>query len=236
MQAPTIAPPPPPSLPVLPQAADLGALQAQVGELNVQLAGLKAQWDGLRTQLDNMLRNNPARPGVQQQWADIGIQMAKVKGDIAVANARIAQLQGRPVGVPEIVVPPPFGPRTNQNQALPIFAVLAVILAVPISFAWARRILRGAPKPAAMPSDLTMRLERMEQAIDTVAIEVERISEGQRFVTRIMAERPSSNAQPAGATADDPSQAKPLALGAGPMEPIVVSDRERVRQRVITPH
>jgi hypothetical protein len=81
-----------------------------------------------------------------------------------------------------------------------------------------------------------MRLERMEQAIDTVAIEVERISEGQRFVTRIMAERPSSNAQPASVTADDPSQAKPLALGAGPMEPIVVSERERVRQRVITPH
>jgi len=233
MQAPTIAPPPPPSLPVLPQA-DLGALRAQVGELNIQLAGLQAQWRGLRRQLDNMLQNNPARPGVQQQWADVGVQSAKVQGDIATLNARIAQLQGRPVGGPEIVIPPPF--RGTQNQFVPAISIVAVVLAVPISFAWARRILRGAPKPAPVPSDLTMRLERMEQAIDTVAIEVERISEGQRFVTRIMTERPSSNAQPAGATADDPSQAKPLALGAGPMEPIVVSDRERVRQRVITPH
>jgi hypothetical protein len=234
VQVPT-TPPPPPPFSVLPQATDLGALQAQLANLNVQLAGLKAQWDGLRNQLDNMLQNNPARPGVQQQWADVGIQKAKVQGDIAMLNVRIAQLQGRS-GVPEIVVPPPFGPRNNRNQAMPIFAVLAVILAVPISFAWARRILRGTPRAAPVPSDVTLRLDRIEQAIDTVAIEVERISEGQRFVTRIMAERPSSNAQTAAATADDPSQAKPLALGAGPMEPVVVSERERVRQRVITPH
>jgi len=232
-QVPT-TPPPPPPISVLPQA-DLGALQAQVAELNVQYAGLKAQWDGLKNQLDNMLRTNPARPGVAQQWSDVGVQMAKVKGDIAMVNARIAQLQGRPVGTPEIVVPPPFRNNTN-NQTVPVVGIVAVIFAVPISIAWARRIVRGAPKAAPVPSDLTMRLERMEQAIDTVAIEVERISEGQRFVTRIMAERPSSNAQSAGATADDPAQAKPLALGAGPMEPIVVSDRERVRQRVITPH
>jgi len=233
-QVPTPPTPPPPPIPIPVQAADLGALQAQVAELNVQYAGLRAQWDGLRNQLDNMLRNNPARPGVQQQWADVGIQMAKVKGDIAVANARISQLRGRPVGVPEIVINPPF--RGNQNQAIPAVTIVAVILAVPISIAWAKRILRGSPKPAGLPSDVTMRLERMEQAIDTVAIEVERISEGQRFVTRIMAERPSSNAQASAPAASDSSAKPPLALGAGPMEPVVVSERDRVRQRVITPH
>ena len=37
--------------------------------------------------------------------------------------------------------------------------------------------------------DHTQRLERMEQAIDSIAIEIERVSEGQRFVTRLMAER-----------------------------------------------
>jgi hypothetical protein len=33
------------------------------------------------------------------------------------------------------------------------------------------------------------RLARIETAIDAMALEVERISEGQRFVTRLMAER-----------------------------------------------
>ena len=39
-------------------------------------------------------------PGVQQQWANVGVQLAKVEGNIATLDARIAQKQGRPVGVP----------------------------------------------------------------------------------------------------------------------------------------
>jgi len=33
------------------------------------------------------------------------------------------------------------------------------------------------------------RLERIEQAVDAIAIEVERISEGQRFTTKLLSER-----------------------------------------------
>lgn len=36
---------------------------------------------------------------------------------------------------------------------------------------------------------LEERLVRMEQAIDAVSVEVERISEGQRFTTKLLAER-----------------------------------------------
>lgn len=38
-------------------------------------------------------------------------------------------------------------------------------------------------------SQLDARLGRMEQAIDSMAIEVERISEGQRFTSKLLAER-----------------------------------------------
>jgi hypothetical protein len=40
-----------------------------------------------------------------------------------------------------------------------------------------------------LPPDVGARLERMEQALDSIAIEVERISEGQRFTTKLLAER-----------------------------------------------
>lgn len=33
------------------------------------------------------------------------------------------------------------------------------------------------------------RLERMEQALDAVAVEMERVSEGQRFTTRLLSEK-----------------------------------------------
>ncbi len=227
------APPAPPVLPV--QDAPLSVLQAQLSDLTIHHAGLSAQWDGLKRQLDNMLQNNPARPGVQQQWANVGVERAQVEGQIAGLQARIAAKQGRP-GVPGARRFPPF---YSNNAAVVVPAValgVVLALALPISLALAKRILRRAPTAAAVPSDVTMRLERIEQAVDTIAIEVERISEGQRFVTRIMADRPAS------ASTDKPSadasmaQGKPpLALGAGPIEPIVVPERERARQ-AITPH
>ncbi|HKW47236.1 MAG TPA: hypothetical protein VJN70_07320 [Gemmatimonadaceae bacterium] len=63
-------------------------------------------------------------------------------------------------------------------------AILAI--GVPLARAFARRVEQGPPK---MSSDVLARLERMEQAIDSIAVEVERISEGQRFTTKLLAQR-----------------------------------------------
>ena len=223
--------------PVLAQDADLGSLQTQLGDLRVEHAGLRAQWDGLKNQLDNMLRNNPARPGVQQQWADVGVQLAKTDGKIATLEARILLKQGRTLSPPGANSEFPFIPRlVVPTLVVPAAMFLTLALALPISIAWAKRILRRTPRTTPVPSDVTTRLERIEQAVDTIAIEVERISEGQRFVTRLMAERPVAAASNQAASADSAGLQQPLMLGAGAMEPIVVAERERVRQRVVTPH
>jgi len=65
-------------------------------------------------------------------------------------------------------------------------------IGVPIARALARRIdgsVRGGGFHASMPNDVAARLERMEQAIDAIAVEVERIAEGQRFTSKLLAER-----------------------------------------------
>ena len=234
-QAPSLPQTPAPIIAPVP-GADLAALQAQLGQLQVQLAGLRGQWDGLKEQLDQMLRNNPARPRVQQEWADVGIQKAKVEGEIRSLEARIAQKEGRPVLAPVATPTIPVIPRVFIAPALaiPAVSVVTLVLMLPLSVAFAKRIMRRAPRAAPVPPELTMRLDRIEQAVDTIAIEVERISEGQRFVTKIMADRVSPGSMNDAPTAAQVKQ--PLALGAGAMEPIVVPERERVRQRVITPH
>jgi len=49
---------------------------------------------------------------------------------------------------------------------------------------------RSVGAMAALPADLTERLSRIEAGIEATAVEVERISEGQRFTTRLLSERP----------------------------------------------
>lgn len=47
-----------------------------------------------------------------------------------------------------------------------------------------------------LPKGVDQRLERIEQAVDAIAIEVERISEGQRFTTKLLADRATEAQRP----------------------------------------
>ena len=62
---------------------------------------------------------------------------------------------------------------------------MTVITVVRMSFRYLERKQRHAQLPP-MSDD---RMLRLEQAVDAIAIEVERMSESQRFVTKILAER-----------------------------------------------
>jgi len=77
------------------------------------------------------------------------------------------------------------------GDLIPIVLFLSVpltLIGVPIARAMARRMDRERAAPA-LDSDAGARLERMEHAIESIAIEVERIAEGQRFTTRLLSNR-----------------------------------------------
>ena len=96
------------------------------------------------------------------------------------------------------------------GELIPIVLFMMIpitAIGVPIARALARRIDRQGSLPA-VPSDVSARLERMEQAIDAIAVEVERIAEGQRFTTRLLGDRPAatsrlSAADPRGGSNDE---------------------------------
>ncbi|HEU4584891.1 MAG TPA: hypothetical protein VFR95_04030 [Gemmatimonadaceae bacterium] len=72
---------------------------------------------------------------------------------------------------------------------LGFFTMVAVIVVgSPLARAYARKVSNQSVPPA-IPPEVQQRLEHMEQAIDSIAVEVERISEGQRFTTKLLAER-----------------------------------------------
>jgi hypothetical protein len=78
----------------------------------------------------------------------------------------------------------------GPEVAVPLGAFLcAIILAigVPVARAYSRRMDAESRNPR-LPTEVTDRLERMEQALDSIAIEIERITEGQRFTTKLLSE------------------------------------------------
>lgn len=98
---------------------------------------------------------------------------------------------------------PPMGPGPNEippqivEMAGMFFTMITIIaIGVPLIKLIGRWMERRQAAAPAIPADVTHRLERIEQAVETVAVEVERISEGQRFTTKLMAELRQSSAMP----------------------------------------
>jgi hypothetical protein len=91
--------------------------------------------------------------------------------------------------------PPDIPPGVQSIATTAIVSLALMIAAFPVFGFLKALVNRRASTQAALPSrDTTDRLQRIEAAVDAMAVEVERISEGQRFVTRVLAER--SSAQP----------------------------------------
>ena len=90
--------------------------------------------------------------------------------------------------------------------AVPLGAFATAIICaigIPLARAYSRRMDAESRSPR-LPTEISERLERMEHALDSVALEVERISEGQRFTTKLLSEG-NRQIQPGGQSAQDRS-------------------------------
>jgi len=73
-----------------------------------------------------------------------------------------------------------------------VFGSIAGVL-TPLFRAVARRIDNKSVAGRFPVNDIEERLDRIERAVDSIALEVERVSEGQRFVTKLLADKASSS-------------------------------------------
>ncbi len=72
--------------------------------------------------------------------------------------------------------------------------IVLVVIGGPIARAFARRMNRRTDT-MQLSSAVQARLDAMERNIDTVAVELEKVSEGQRFTTKLLADRQPDYAQ-----------------------------------------
>ena len=76
--------------------------------------------------------------------------------------------------------------------------IVTLALGIPLVRAYVRRLESRGVTQASLPGDVAARLERIEHAVDSVALEVERIAEGQRFTTKLLSERSSTKVDAGG--------------------------------------
>ena len=153
--------------------------------------------------LKSMQQENPpvSREQLREQIRQ-SVREAQVAAEKAAREAaQAAQAAGgeriivrpAPGVVTTVGVPAPMEspiPPEAENIAIGFFImVAAIIIGYPLMRAIAKRIERGAPQPAQLPNDVRDQLHQISASVDAIAIEVERISEGQRFTTKMLTDR-----------------------------------------------
>jgi seryl-tRNA synthetase len=215
MQGPTIQPPPPP-----PPGTELQAPQGLIRD--PQTAGsprevyraVQAKREVLGEYMNRLLnrRNNVAerlnnpnvtdaeKEALEEHLKELNTRIIDMEKQLHRADAEVATA----AGVPGATTSEPRSIRNGPPEEVAIIGtVFGGIATVILAFAFARRLWKGAAKAVSqIPAALEARLTRFEQSIDAIAIEVERVSEGQRFLTKVLSEQ------------------DPRAIGAGPAQPI----------------
>jgi hypothetical protein len=171
-------------------AADVQALKAKRSELSTQLESAA----GRRARLSKSLEGKQGadRAGIEARIGVLDKRILQLESDMAETGRQLTMAPSALVASTRS--PIQFG-RVDSSVA-PVLFVLFVLAPIALSaarFMWKRA--RVPAKPAASADD-SRRLERLEQGMDAIAIEIERVSEGQRFVTRLLSEAHDAAALP----------------------------------------
>ena len=147
--------------------------------------------------MEDVSAGSTEQKALETRITDIDSRIATVDHMLASNAAQIAQAAAIPGAVVEAPRVIDQGP---PEEAYVLGGLFMILVFFPLSVALARRIWRrSAAVVTSFPREVTERLSRMEQAVEATAVEVERIGEGQRFLTRLFTEGEGARAIGAGA-------------------------------------
>jgi hypothetical protein len=165
-------------------SADALVLQRQLVETQLRVSDLGVRVEQLREQQSRAV-GEQERLRFNEPLAEAQHEYTKASIELQVRQARMAKLQAG------TAVPPRHDGLIDRSM-LEKTGTGMFLLMIPIVFALARRIWvsSGPRREQVIDIEASPRLQRLEEAIDSIAIEVERIGEGQRFATKLLSERP----------------------------------------------
>src|SRR5205814_8373372 len=184
-----------PVAPVAPIAAGRSApsasaiyegLKAQRDVLTGQLHELEGTRNGITSQMEEASAGSPEHKALEDRLTDVDGRIKAVDQMLGANSTQIAQAAAVPGAV---IPPPPYIPHGPPDEVYVLAGIFMFVFLLPLSVAFARRIWRrSAAVVTTFPRELADRLLRLEQTAEATSLEVERIGEGQRFLTRLFTE------------------------------------------------
>jgi hypothetical protein len=187
-------------------AYELGVLLQHRQEAVLRLSDLRVQIAQLQKQQDLAAPSEKVR--LNRQIAELKDQETVARVDYHATNARIASIEKAAQAPVATTIQRPRMPVITR-QEVEKAGIGAFLLMFPLVLALARRIwVRGGPRmQPTIDLESSPRLQRLEEAVEAIAVEVERIGEGQRFATKLLSER-LADPQPKRATPAESSSAR----------------------------
>ena len=179
-------------------ARDMQALKARREELSNQLQSV----DSRRSKLMSQLRSTSdpvAVNGLETRLKLLDARQLQLESDLQQTGE---QLSSAAAGLVASTSDAPRFAGFSQNQVMALSVLSIIFIFFPIAAGFSKALFRRSNKPAVPPQVLTetaQRLERLESSVDAIAVEVERISEGQRFVTKLLSAGQGASALGSGA-------------------------------------
>ena len=168
-------------------ARDIDALKARRDELSNQLQSVDSRRSKLISQLKQTSDPTAIR-GLESRLSLLDARQLQLESDIQQTGQ---QLTSPAAGLLATTATQPAFAGLGQRDVMTLSVLSILFIFFPLAFGAARAMWKRSSRPGPAPAVFTetaQRLERLEASVDAIAIEIERISEGQRFVTKLLSE------------------------------------------------
>lgn len=164
------------------------ALQSQRDVLTDQLASAQRLRSQLLSQLGEQRQTAVTRASLEKRILNVDERITALDKQVVATDAAVAQAAAIPGATYR---PPPPPQRAIDSEVIAVVSVTFLfVVALPLTIAYARRIWRRSAKAeVTLPPQVAERMESLERGMEAIALEVERIGEGQRFITQALGER-----------------------------------------------
>lgn len=175
-----------PSIPVPQTRQEYRALESRQKKISSQLTSASGRRHEVAQELEKA-RDPANQNGLQQRLIVLDDRVARLETELDQVGRGLsaAPISALPEGTVQVSRDQRMS-EAAQIVSVVVPSALFFVLAMTAMGMWFKR--RGRVAPEARSKAEIERLDRLEAAVETIAVEMERVSEGQRFMTRLLNE------------------------------------------------